>query len=74
MNLLGRVVRLYVTNEGFEVWRWRMSLDSAVLVVGVAQTKIAAQVASQIAVEQWLKHKGKSEQQPYRYIWVENIG
>lgn len=56
LNLRGRVVRLSVRREDRDAWRWQMRLELAhhPEAEGMAATKLAAQVVSQLAVEQRL--------------------
>lgn len=72
VDLLGRVVRLSVRCEGRDVWRWQMHLEFAHRpeAEGMAATKLAAQVASQLAVEQWL-WRTHNQHTTDRYMWTD---
>lgn len=74
LNLVGRIVQLSVTNESANVWRWRMQLDFAhdALAEGMTATKIAGQVASQLAVEHWLRIH-QQQHTMGRYIWIDQV-
>lgn len=70
-----RTVTMSVRPEDVDAWRWEIRLDSkdASVANGMMRSKVAGQVAAQIALETLLSRQDIRPQIAIQYGWVEDV-
>lgn len=73
LRVRGRIVRLFVQQCGVDGWRWRVYFSDTgdIIDEGAMQSSLAAQVASQLALEKWVRRKYKGRVTALEYRWTE---
>ena len=73
LQVRGRFVRLLVQQCKVDEWRWRVyfSDNEDIIDEGAMPSRLAAQVASQLALEAWLHHVHPGRVADFEYRWSE---
>ena len=67
------ILRLSVRHEDTDVWHWTILLDSGVLDEGLMPSKVAAQIASQLALERWLERTRRTRLGAGHFDWKDVV-